>query len=136
MQRSRCQYTPTQYITLYRLPWLITRARIHLLQWLVVWIKSWFSFYHELNKLSLYNIYINISDSMFIFYVSPCYCIGIYIVKDPFIKLFKTTTSVHQFQIKMRCPKFQLITAYKMFRDSSYFSCDVILILFKSCRII
>ena len=53
MQR-RCQYTPTQYITLYRLPWLLTRARIHSLHWIVVWVKSWFSFYHELNRLSLY----------------------------------------------------------------------------------
>ena len=51
---ARCQYTPTQYITLYRLPWLLTRARIHSLHWLVVWVKSWFSFYHELNRLFLY----------------------------------------------------------------------------------
>ena len=100
MQQRRCQYTPTQYITLYRLPWLLTRARIHLLHWLVVWVKSWFSFYHELKKLSLYTyIYINIYNSMFIYN-------GIYIVKDQHIKLFNTTISVHQFRIKMRCPKF------------------------------
>ena len=77
MQR-RCQYTPTQYITLYRLPWLLTRARIHSLHWLVVWVKSWFSFYHELNKLYLYiNIYIYTREHSI-----NNDCTGIYIVRS------------------------------------------------------
>ena len=97
---ARCQYTPTQYITLYRLPWLLTRARIHSLHWLVVWVKSWFSFYHELNKLYLYiNIYIlgNIRSII----IAPEY-----ILLGQCIKSFKTTISVHQWKIKMRCPTF------------------------------